>query len=131
MKQNVSLVVMSLLTLLLTTFHGAHDMILGYAPPGWGNLIFILLMVVWLYATLALAERRWPYIVVLVFTLLASLLPVIHMSGTKGLVGRSAPGSAGAFFFAWTLLVVGLTGICSVALSVRGLWSLRRARTAR
>jgi hypothetical protein len=128
MKQNVGLLVTSLLTILFTTFHGAHDMILGYSPAGFGNLTLIFLVVVWLYATLALAERRLPYVVVLVFSLLASALPVIHMTGTKGLVGRSTPGSAAAFFFAWTLLSVGITGICSVVLAARGLWTLRRAR---
>ena len=36
--------------------------------------------------------------------------------------------SAGAFFLAWTLLVLGVTSLVSAILSVRGLWSLRRGR---
>ncbi|HEV8238307.1 MAG TPA: hypothetical protein VGS57_02950 [Thermoanaerobaculia bacterium] len=126
MRGNVSLVVASLLTILFTIFHGAHDMIVGYAPPGLMNLPMIAVLAAWLYATLALGERRWPYVVILVLSLLAAGLPVIHASGTKGLVGRSAPGSAGAFFFAFTLVAVGITALVTVALSARGLWRLRR-----
>jgi TM2 domain-containing membrane protein YozV len=130
MNRNSSLIVASLLTILFTTFHGAHDMILGYAPAGFFNLPVIVVLFLWLYATLAIGERRLPYVVVMIMSLLASAVPIIHMTGQKGLVGRSAPGSAGAFFFAWTLVAVGITAMLSVVLSVRGLWTLRR-RTSR
>jgi hypothetical protein len=126
MNRNISLIVASLLTILFTTFHGAHDMIVGYAPAGFMNLPVILVLVLWVYATLAVGERRLPYVIVMTLSLLASVVPIIHMSGHKGLVGRSAPGSAGAFFFAWTLLALGITATLSVVLSARGLWSLRR-----
>ena len=130
MNRNISLIVASLLTILFVTFHGAHDMILGYAPAGFMNLPVIVVLVLWLYATLAIGERRLPYVVVMTLSLLASGLPLIHMMGKKGLVGRSDPGSAGAFFFAWTLVAVGITAMLSVVLSARELWRLRR-RTSR
>lgn len=129
-RNSTGLIVASLLTILFTTFHGAHDMILGYAPPGLFNLPVIVVLFLWLYATLAIGERRLPYVIVMTLSLLASGLPIIHMTGSKGLVGRSAPGSAGAFFFAWTLVAVGITAMLSVVLSARGLWTLRR-RTSR
>jgi hypothetical protein len=130
MNRNISLIVASLLTILFTTFHGAHDMILGYAPAGFMNLPVIVGLVLWLYATLAIGERRLPYVIVMTLSLLASGVPIVHMIGKKGLVGRSDAGSAGAFFFAWTLLAVGITAMLSVVLSARGLWTLRR-RTSR
>jgi hypothetical protein len=43
--------------------------------------------------------------------------------------GRDA-NSSGGFFFIWTLIALGVTGLFSVILSARGLWSLpwRRPR---
>ena len=84
----------------------------------------LAILVVWLYAALMLAERRSGYVISLLFSLLASGVPVVHMTG-KGL---GAGKSAGATFFVWTLLALGLTSIFGVILSVRGLWSLRRGK---
>lgn len=50
-------------------------------------------------------------------SLLASGLPVIHMTGSGGVTGGIKSG--GAFFFAWTLLALGVTAIFSVILAVR------------
>jgi hypothetical protein len=80
-------------------------------------------MVVWLYATVVLAGRRSGYIIILLGSLLASLMPLAHMRGA-GLVGGRIANSSGVFFWVWTLLAVGVTAFFSVILSVRGLWSL-------
>jgi hypothetical protein len=40
-----------------------------------------------------------------------------------GLVGGRIANSSGVFFWAWTLIALGVTAIFSVILSVRGLWS--------
>ena len=127
MKDTVTLTITSLLTILFTTFHLADDMVRGFSPGGLSNLPVVLVWVVWLYATLVLVERRSGYVIILVMSLLASGLPVIHMTG-KGVVGGRIAGSSGAFFFAWTLLALGVTALFSVILSVRGLWSLRRGQ---
>jgi hypothetical protein len=86
------------------------------------------IFVVWLYGTLALAERRSGYVIVLLFSLLALAVPVFHMMG-KGVGGEIAK-SSGGFFFVWTIIALGVTALFSVILSVRGLWSLpwRRPR---
>jgi hypothetical protein len=34
--------------------------------------------------------------------------------------------ASGGFFFVWTLLALGVTGVLSVILSAHGLWGLRR-----
>ena len=127
MKHTVTLTITSLLTILFTTFHLADDMVRGFSPGGLSNLPVVFVWAVWLYATLVLVERRSGCVIILVMSVLASGLPVIHMTG-KGVVGGRIAGSSGAFFFAWTLLALGVTAVFSVILSVRGLWNLRRSQ---
>jgi hypothetical protein len=124
-KQSIRLIVTSVLTILFATFHLADDIVRGFSPGGLSNLGAILFLVVWLYATLALPERRSGLVIILVGSLLSSGLPVIHMTG-KGLGGGRIAGSVGAFFFVWTLIAAGVTAIFSLLLAARGLWSLRR-----
>jgi len=126
MKHTVTLTITSLLTILFTTFHLADDMVRGFSPGGLSNVPVVLVWAVWLYATLVLVERRSGCVIILVMSVLASGLPVIHMTG-KGVVGGRIAGSSGAFFFAWTLLALGVTAVFSVILSARGLWNLRKA----
>ncbi len=129
MKPDIMLTIASLLSILFTSFHHADDVVRGMAPGGFSNLIPVLFLLVWLYATLALAGRRSGYVIILVLSLLASGLPVIHMRGS-GLVGSkiNPGGDFGEFFFVWTLVALGVTGFFSVILSARGLWSLRRGQ---
>ena len=122
MKQNVSLTVASLLSILFLTFHLADDIIRGMASGEVSNLIGVLFLVVWLYGTLVLAERRAGYVIILVGSLLGMGIPVIHMMGKGVGVGGNIPKSSGAFFFVWTLLALGVTSLFSVVLAVRGLW---------
>jgi hypothetical protein len=80
----------------------------------------VVFLVVWLYAMLVLAEGRWGYAIVLLLSVLASGVPVLHMKGSSGITaGISNPGAA--FFFAWTLLALEVTAVFSVILSTRGL----------
>jgi hypothetical protein len=125
MKHNVMLTIASLLSILFSTFHLTDDIIRGMEKGGASNLVAVPILVVWLYGTLVLAERRSGYIIILLGSLLASGMPVIHMRGAG--VGAIAK-SSGAFFFVWTLLALGVTGLFSVILSVRGLWSLQRGQ---
>lgn len=126
MKQSSLLTITSLLTLLFLSLHHADDVVRGFAPGKFSNLIVIGFMVLWLYATtLVMAERRSGYILILVLCLLGAGIPVIHMSGA-GMSGGRIANSKGAFFFVWTLIVIGSTGLFSVLLAARELWSLRR-----
>ena len=124
MKNSTMLTITSLLSILFLTFHQADDIIIGYAPGGVANMVAISIVVVWLYAALVLTERRSGYVISLLFSLLASGVPVIHMTG----LGLGAGKSAGATFFVWTLLALGLTSIFGVILSVHWLWSLVRGK---
>jgi hypothetical protein len=126
MKDNVMLIIASLLSILFGTFHLADDIARGMSPGGLPNLFAVVICVVWLYGTLVLDERRSGYIIILIASLLLMGIPVIHMRGAG--VGFGTRRSGG-FFFIWTLLALGVTAFFSVILSVRGLWSLRRGQS--
>jgi hypothetical protein len=121
------LTIASLLSILFSTFHLADDIARGMSPGGLGNLIGVVICVVWLYGTLVLAERRSGYIIIFIASLLLLGVPVIHMRGVG--IGFGTNRSNG-FFFVWTLLAMGVTALFSVILSARALWSLpwRRSR---
>ena len=61
------------------------------SPGGLQNLPVVLVLVVWRYATLVLVERRSGCVIILVLSLLASGLPVIHMTGSAGVTAVSSP----------------------------------------
>src|SRR5215813_9248145 len=124
-KHNVMLTTASLLSILFMTFHLADDIVRGMEPGTLPNYAGVLILVVWLYATLVLAERRSGYVILLLGSLLGSAVPVFHMKGAG--VGEIAK-SSGGFFFVWTLLVLGVTAIFSVILSVRGVSLLQKGQ---
>ena len=125
MKNSTMLTITSLLLVLFLTLHLAGDIVYGWEPGGLSNLIMVVLIsVVWLYGTLVLAERRSGYIIMLLLSLFSLVVPIVHMKG-KGVGITSRLGnSSGHFFFVWTLLAIGVIGLFSAILSVRGLWSL-------
>ena len=122
MKHNVLLTIASLLSILLSTFHLSGDIVRGMEKGGASNLIAIPILVVWLYGTLVLAERRSGYVIVLLGSLLGLAIPVVHMKGA-GLGAQIAKAPGGGFFFVWTIIALGVTALFSVLLSARGLWN--------
>jgi hypothetical protein len=119
------LTIASLLSVLLFTFHLTGDIVRGVEPGGLNNLVGgSLIMVVWLYGALVLAERRSGYIIMLLGSLLSFGVAVLHMKGKGVGVASGIANSSGGFFFIWTLIALGVTGLFSVILSARGLWSL-------
>jgi len=117
MRHNIVLTIASLLTILFMTIHGTQDIQNGVAPRGIVNMIGVLILVVWLYGTLALAGRRSGYIIILLGNLFASVIPVIHFKGAGIAPYHDA-------FFVWTLLALGITAIFTVVLAARGLWNV-------
>ncbi|MDT4952945.1 MAG: hypothetical protein QOJ02_1083 [Acidobacteriota bacterium] len=131
MKHSVMLTIASLLSVLLFSFHLTDDIVRGVEPGGLSNLVGgSLIMVVWLYGALVLTERRSGYIIMLLGSLLAFGIPILHMKGKGVGVASGIANSSGGFRFVWMLIALGVTGLFSVILSVRGLWSLpwRRPR---
>jgi hypothetical protein len=127
MKQNVTLTITSLLSVLFMTFHQTDDIVRGMQPGTLFDLIALPILAVQLYATLALAGKRSGYLIILLASLLELVVPVIHMKGAG--VGGGIAESNGAFFFIWTLLALGVTALFSVMLSARGLWEHLPGRT--
>jgi hypothetical protein len=126
MKHRVTLTIMSLLSILLFSLHWADEVARGLEPGTVSAAEGLLILAVWLSATLVFPERRWGLVIILLGSILASGVPVLHMQG-KGLVlGRYGTTNANAmFFWVWTNIALGVSGMLSLVLSVRELWSLR------
>jgi len=125
MKQNTTLTVTSLLSLLLLTLHITDDIVRGISKAESSNTALIVLTIL-LYGTLVLPERRSGKVIMLIIGLLAAAMPVMHMRGLH--YGEIAK-SPGGFFFVWTLWALGGLGGFTLILAARGLWDLRRSRT--
>ena len=130
MKHSAMLTIASLLSILFFTFHLADDMGRGFEPGTLRNLTAVPIFVLWLYGTLVLAERRSGYIITLLGGLFSLVVPLAHMRGKGVGVTSRIDHTSGGLFFRWTLIAIGVTGLFSVILSARGLWSLpwRRPR---
>src|ERR1041384_1827593 len=124
MKHNTILTIASLLSLLFLTLHITDDIIRGISPAESSNTALIVLAV-FLYGTLVLAERRSGHVITLLIGVLAAAMPVMDMRGAH--YGEIAK-SPGGFFFVWTLWALGGLGGLTILLSARGLWDLRRRR---
>jgi hypothetical protein len=132
MKQTAMLTTASLLTILLMTFHITGDILFKMAPAGLINLLVVFIFVVQLYGTLVLGGRRAGYIIIFLASVLGLVVPIVHMKGTRGVLGGNIGNAGQAFLFVWTLLALGITATFSIILSARALLSLpwRRSRHA-
>jgi biotin transporter BioY len=124
MKHNIVLIVASLLSILLLTLHVSDDIVRGISKAEPANTALVVL-VVFLYGTLLLGERRSGHVIMLFVGLFAAGMPVIHMRGAH--YGEIAK-SAGGLFFVWTLWALGGLGGLTAVLSARGLWRLQQGR---
>lgn len=131
MKQNLLLPIASLFSILLVTLHLTSDTIhasAGTPEAGGSTLIAVPILAIWLYGTLVLAERRSGHIIMLVGSLLALLMPVLHVMSPAGIFHGAIAKSSPAFLFVWTFHALGVLGLFCFVLAVRGLWSLRRGK---
>jgi hypothetical protein len=112
------LTISSLLSILLFMLHVTDDIVRGMDKAQPANLIAVAILAVWLYGTLVLTERRSGYIITLIGGIFALGMPAIHLRGTG--IGNIVK-SSGGFFFLWTLFALGVLGLFSTILSVRGL----------
>src|SRR5262245_17989820 len=129
MKDNVTLTVTSLLTLLFLTFHLSDEITRGMEPGKLNMVIPIIVLAVWMYGALALSGRRSGYIIMLLGAIIGMGVPIVHMAAA-GLVSMRIANSRNAFFWVWQNFTLGVISACSLILAARGLWSLpwRRSR---
>jgi hypothetical protein len=126
-KQSTLLTVTSLLTILFLTIHLTSDFLHDVGELSLPLvLIAALILTVLLWGTLVLAERRTGHVIMLLGSLFALGMPVIHLKRATGVADALA--RPDAFFFVWILLALGVTGLFAAVLSVRGLLNLQRGR---
>lgn len=124
LKSGAALTILSLVGVVLMTVHLSQDIVFGYDRAGANNLSGIAMLAVWLFATLALSGRRSGYLILILGSLLAAIMPVIHMGVAD--VRAEVVKSSGGLLFLWTLLALGVSGSVSFVLSIEGLWRLER-----
>jgi hypothetical protein len=126
-KQSILLTVTSLLAILFLTIHLTSDFLHDAGALSLqGVLIAALILTVWLWGTLVLAERRPGHVIMLLGSLFALGMPVMHLRRATGVADALARSDAS--FFVWILLALGITGLFAAVLSVRGLLNLQRGR---
>ena len=128
MRPNNLLTLASLLSLLLLTIHVTDDIVRGFDEAGLVTMIGIVVAAILLYGTLVLRERLSGHIIMLLISIFAAAMPVIHLRSPH--INDTAR-SPGGFFFIWTLWALGVIGIFSIILAVRELWELQRIKKAR
>jgi hypothetical protein len=126
-KQSTLLTVSSLLSILFLTFHLTSDFLHDPGELSLQNLLIAaLILVVLLWGTLVLAERRSGHVIMLLGSLVALAMPVMHLRRARGVADALARPDAS--FFVWILLALAVTGLFSAVLAVRGLVNLQRSR---
>jgi hypothetical protein len=127
LKHDTVLIVLSLLNALFFALHLTGDVVFGLETGGRDILVGVLILAVYLYGAVGLPERLAGYIILLVGGLASAALPVMHTGRPLGERFAQLPGG---YFFIWTLLTMGATGLVAFVLSVEAIWSLRRRRRA-
>ncbi len=120
MKPRITLTLSSLLSIVLFSLHWADEIARGREPGTLAGAGGFAILAVWLSGTLVFAERRWGLIIILLGSILASGVPLLHMSGRGLVLGRYANPDA-MFFWVWTNIALGASGMLSFVLSLRTL----------
>jgi hypothetical protein len=128
LKHNTVLTVLSLLNALFFGLHLTGDIVFGIEEGGREILVGVLILAVYLYGAVGLRERLAGYIILLLGGLGSAALPVLHTMGRP--LGERFAQLPGGFFFIWTLLTVGATGLVAFVLSVQAIWSFLQHRRA-
>lgn len=126
------LTITSLLSIVLFSLHWADEVARGLEPGTISSAGGLLILAVWLSATFVFRERLPGLIVILLGSIMASGVPVLHMMGRGLVLGRYGYTNANAmFFWVWTNIALGAAGMLSLVLSVRELWTRWKERSAR
>jgi hypothetical protein len=122
--------VSSLLSIILFSLHWADEVARGLEPGTMTASGGLLILAVWLSATIVFPERRLGLVLIFVGALLAAGVPVLHMQG-RGLVAGRYATNANVLFWVWTNIALGATGMLSLVLSIRALWRFGWRRSGR
>lgn len=108
----------------LLLVHLAGDIVYGFERGETIMALGVLAAGVWLAAVLALGPRA-GYVLVMLLACVAPVVPLIHMSGT-GIADDITGADIGVSLFVFSTLALGAIAPVAVALSIKGLWGLRR-----
>jgi len=128
LKPDTVLIVLSLLNVLLFGLHLTGDIVFGLEPGGREILVGVLIQAVYLYGAVGLPGRLAGRVILLLGGLASAALPVIHTMGRP--LGERFAQLPGGFWFIWTLLTMGATGLVAFVLAVQTSWRLRQRRPA-
>jgi hypothetical protein len=125
MRQNLTLTMFGLLTVVLSLTHITQDTMFDKAGVDrTGVTIILAIMIVFLYGIIELAGRRSGYVITLLGGLGAAYMPYLHSMGPIG--------TAKGFDFIWVNFALGVTGAFSALLAAKALWrSVRSAEGVR
>ena len=125
MNKILLLTVAALLSIVLLVLHVVDDIVRGFDSAGLQNMIGIVVVAGLLYGTLVLRERLAGIVMMLVVSIFAAGMPVIHLRSAR--INEIAQ-SSGGFFFITTLWVLGVVGIFGIILAIQLIWERRRAK---
>ena len=123
----------SLLAIFFMTLHYTDDVIRkvdGADQGGFAGLFMMLILVVWLYGVLWLAERRSGYIINLIVSLLMLIVPVGHLTGIGGEATLGQITTSSGPFFSWAVIGLGVTLISSLIFSAHLLFNSVKQKSA-
>lgn len=125
MNETVLLTRASLLSALLFSVHVVGDWRYGFDPMGPQNLGLCVILLVWVYVTLMLMERRWAQVIVLLLCLGTAAMPILHRRAFNFEFFKRD----GASLFLWTLAAMGTCGAFGALLAARALIRRRAVAT--
>src|SRR5690242_19532806 len=123
MNNRPLLIVTSLVTMLLFTIHWIQDVQWGLDAASPANFGLVIILLVWLCATLVWPDHKAGLIVVGLLSILSTGVTVLHIRGASYL--RLAA-TEGRLPFVWTLIMLGAGGAFGFVLAIRGLLALRK-----
>ena len=85
MKRNNVLTITSLLSIILLSLHLTDDIVYGTDRSPASNVVAIAILVIWLYGTLVLAERRSGHAIMLLGSVAGMVVFTVHVSRAGGL----------------------------------------------
>ena len=128
MRHNLLLRIKAILSIVLMTLHFASDTLRaapGSPESGGSTLVAMPLLALFVYGALLLHERRTGHVLMFLTGLIAAGMPVVHVLGPAGFFTGYVGRAGDPYLFVWTLHALVITGLLTMYLALRGLWTMR------
>jgi hypothetical protein len=120
-KQSTALTLFSLISALLFSLHLTGDVVFGIERGGPEIRVGVLIIAVYVYGAVGLPGRWAGDIILLLGALGSAYMPVLHTMGRP--LGERFASQPGGFWFIWTLLTLGATGLVAAVLCLQVMWN--------